>query len=117
MEVDKLKAAADGRPSSLLPRHAEQQEQRQPEDGYELMNTIGAQGGEASPSESPRPSIVVLKEPGSPTLGGTVNLILSFGNAGDSQVQVLDAPARTDEVVGDTSEPVHRVRDTSITSH
>ncbi|KAF0027284.1 hypothetical protein F2P81_020025 [Scophthalmus maximus] len=108
LEVDKLKAAADGRPSSLLPRHAEQQEQRQPEDGYELMNTIGAQGGEASPSESPRPSIVVLKEPGSPTLGGTVNLILSFGNAGDSQVQVLDAPARTDEVVGDTSEPVHR---------
>lgn len=82
------------------------------------MNSIGPRGGaEAAPSESPKPSIVVLKEPGSPALGGTVNLILSFGNTGDSQVQVLDAPARTDEVAEETSEPVHRVRNTLITSH
>ena len=43
-------------------------------------------------------------------LSANVNLIFSFGNTGDSQVQVLDPPARTDEVVEKTSEPVHRVR-------
>ncbi|XP_040905878.1 uncharacterized protein LOC121189622 isoform X2 [Toxotes jaculatrix] len=108
-DEDKLKAAGDSQPSSLLPRQAEQQEEKQTEDGYEVMNSIGPRGGEASSSESPKPSIVVLKEPSSPSLGGTVNLILSFGNTGDSQVQVLDPPARTDEVVEETSEPVHRV--------
>lgn len=74
------------------------------------MNSIGSRGGEASSSESPKPSVVVLKEPSSPSLGGTVNLIFSFGNTGDSQVQVLDPPAGTDDVVEETSEPVHRVR-------
>ncbi|XP_039995004.1 uncharacterized protein LOC120796340 isoform X3 [Xiphias gladius] len=107
-DEDKLKAAGDSQTSSPLARQAEQQEERQIEDGYEVMNSIGPRGGEASSSESPKPSIVVLKEPSSPALGGTVNLILSFGNAGDSQVQVLDSPARTDEVSEDTSEPVHR---------
>lgn len=76
------------------------------------MNSIRTQGGEATSSESPKPSLMVLKEPGSPALGGTVNLILSFNNTGDSQVQVLDPPARTDEVVEENSEPVHRVRST-----
>ncbi|XP_074502734.1 uncharacterized protein mymx isoform X8 [Sebastes fasciatus] len=103
-DEDKLKAAGDGRPSSLPPRQAEQQEEKQLEDGYEVMNSIGPRG---SP-ESPKPSIVVLKEPSSPALGGTVNLILSFGGQGDSQVQVLDPPTGTDEVVEETSEPVHR---------
>ncbi|XP_037637681.1 uncharacterized protein LOC119495375 isoform X3 [Sebastes umbrosus] len=104
-DEDKLKAAGDGdrQPSSLPPRQAEQQEEKQLEDGYEVMNSIGPRG---SP-ESPKPSIVVLKEPSSPALGGTVNLILSFGGQGDSQVQVLDPPG-TDEVVEETSEPVHR---------
>lgn len=74
------------------------------------MNSIGPWDGEASSSESPKSSIMVLKEPGSPSLGGTVNLILSFGNTGDSHVQVLDLPARMDEVVEETSEHVHRVR-------
>ena len=102
----------------LSPRQSEQQqEEKQLEDGYEVMNSIPPRGGEAASSESPKPSIVVLKEPGSPALGGTVNLILSFGNTGDSQVQVLDPPARTDEVEEETSEPVHRVRHTLITSH
>ncbi|XP_022599732.1 uncharacterized protein LOC111220790 [Seriola dumerili] len=109
IDEDKLKAAGDSQSSSLLPRQTGQQEEKQIEDGYEVMNSIGPRGGEASSSESPKPSIVVLKEPNSPTLGGTVNLILSFGNTGDSQVQLLDPPARTDEVVEDTSEPVHRV--------
>ncbi|XP_019115609.2 uncharacterized protein mymx isoform X2 [Larimichthys crocea] len=106
---DKLKATGDSRRSSLPLRQAEQeQEEKQLEDGYEVMNSIGPRSGEATSSESPRPSIVLLKKPGSPALGGTVNLILSFGNTGDSQVQVLDSPARTDEVVEETSEPVHR---------
>lgn len=103
-------------PSSLPPRQAEQQEEKQLEDGYEVMNSIGPRSGKGSSSESPKSSIVVLKEPSSPALGGTVNLILSFGNKGDSQVQVVDPPARTDEVVEETSEPVHRVRSTLINS-
>ncbi|KAG7999958.1 Spectrin beta chain [Nibea albiflora] len=107
---DKLKATGDSRRSSLPLRQAEQeQEEKQLEDGYEVMNSIGPRSGEATSAESPKPSIVLLKKPGSPALGGTVNLILSFGNTGDSQVQVLDSPARTDEVVEETSEPVHRV--------
>ncbi|XP_041803637.1 uncharacterized protein LOC121613964 isoform X2 [Chelmon rostratus] len=108
-DQDKLKASGDSRPPSLSPRQPEQQEEKKLEDGYEVMNSIGPRGGEATSAESPKPSIVVLKEPSSPALGGTVNLILSFGNTGDSQVQVLDPPARTDEVVDETSEPVHRV--------
>ncbi|XP_034096924.1 spectrin beta chain, non-erythrocytic 1 isoform X8 [Gymnodraco acuticeps] len=106
---DRLRAARDGPPSSLPQRQAEQQEEKQFEDGYEVMNSIGPRGGEAPSSESPKSSIVILKEPGSPALGGTVNLILSFGGQGDSQVQVLEnTPARTEEVVEETSEPVHR---------
>ncbi|XP_069394662.1 uncharacterized protein [Paralichthys olivaceus] len=107
-EGDKSSVSGDSRPSSLPPRQTEQQEEKQLEDGYEVMNSIGPMGGEASLPESAKPSIVVLKEPSSPTLGGTVNLILSFGNTGDSQVQVLEPPAGTEEVVEDTSEPVHR---------
>lgn len=114
---DKSKVAGDSQPSSLPPRQAEQQEVKQYEDGYEVMNSIGPRGGEATSSESPKSSIVVLKEPGSPALGGTVNLILSFGGQGDSQVQVLDPPGRTDEVVEETTEAVHRVRNTLISSH
>nr|XP_046257832.1 uncharacterized protein LOC124065941 isoform X2 [Scatophagus argus] len=103
-----LDETRDIQPSSLPPRQAEQQEEKPLEDGYEVMNSIGPLGGEVTSSESPKPSIVVLREHSSPALGGTVNLILSFGNTGDSQVQVLDPPARTDETVDETSEPVHR---------
>ncbi|TNN58098.1 Spectrin beta chain, non-erythrocytic 2 [Liparis tanakae] len=103
---DELKAATapDGQPSPLPSRHAAQQEEKQLEDGYEVMNSIEPQDGKAISSKSPKSSIVVLKEPSSPALGGTVNLILSFGGQGDSRVQVLDPPA-----VDETSEPVHRV--------
>ncbi|XP_034754197.1 uncharacterized protein LOC117960420 isoform X5 [Etheostoma cragini] len=99
---DKLKTAGDSQPTSLS-------EEKQLEDGYEVMNSIGPRGGEPTSSESPKPSIVVLKEPNSPALGGTVNLILSFGNSEDSQVQVLELPARMDQLVEKTAEPVHRV--------
>ncbi|XP_067381669.1 spectrin beta chain, non-erythrocytic 1 isoform X5 [Channa argus] len=104
----KLTEAGASQLSSLLPRQADQQQEQQPEDGYEIMNSIGPPGGEVSSPESPKPSVVVLKEPNSPALGDTVNLILSFGNKGGHQIQVLDPPARTDEVVEETSEPVHR---------
>uniref|UniRef100_A0A672ZWJ5 PH domain-containing protein n=2 Tax=Sphaeramia orbicularis TaxID=375764 RepID=A0A672ZWJ5_9TELE len=78
------------------------------DDGYEVMKSVGAQGGaEASSGETTKPPILVLKEPGSPTLGGTVNLILSFGGPGD-QVQVLEAPPRVEEEE-QPSEPVRRV--------
>ncbi|XP_056291515.1 uncharacterized protein LOC130207098 isoform X3 [Pseudoliparis swirei] len=107
-DESKAATAADGQPSPLPSRHAEQREEKQFEDGYEVMNSIEPQDGKAISSKSPKSSIVVLKEPSSPALGGTVNLILSFGGQGDSRVQVLDPPARPDEAVDETSEPVHR---------
>lgn len=76
------------------------------EDGYEIMNRIGPRG------DSPKANIMLVKESSSPPVGGSVNLILSFGNNEDSQVQVLDLPAGTDEKLKETSEPVHRVRST-----
>uniref|UniRef100_UPI0037E9515E uncharacterized protein isoform X1 n=2 Tax=Semicossyphus pulcher TaxID=241346 RepID=UPI0037E9515E len=109
LDEDRLIAAGESRPSSLQPGQAEPPDEKHLEDGYEVMNSIGPRGGEAPSSESPKPSIVVLKETGSPALGGTVNLILSFSSAGDSQVQVLEPPAGTEEVVEEASEPVHRV--------
>uniref|UniRef100_A0A3Q2T8A0 Uncharacterized LOC105916020 n=1 Tax=Fundulus heteroclitus TaxID=8078 RepID=A0A3Q2T8A0_FUNHE len=75
----------------------------QSDDGYEIMNKIGPRG------DSPTPNVTAGKESRSPPAGGAVNLILSFGNAGDSQVQVLDLPGGPDETPLETSEPVHRV--------
>lgn len=116
---DRLRSSGDNQPPSVLPRQTELQE-KQIEDGYEVMkngyevmNSFSPRAGETSLSESPKPSITVLKDPGGPALGSTVNLILSFGNTAESQVQVLDLPAKTDEVMEDTAEPVHRVRNTS----
>ncbi|XP_072247391.1 uncharacterized protein [Leuresthes tenuis] len=100
---DTTQAAADRYPSPLLPERTEQLEGKHSEDGYEIMNSIGPQG------DPPKANITVLKENSSPPLGAAVNLILSFGNTGDSQVQVFDLPVRTDEREEETSEPVHRV--------
>ncbi|XP_047459002.1 uncharacterized protein LOC125018769 isoform X3 [Mugil cephalus] len=99
---DTTKAGRDSQPSRVLPRHAEEHEEMQSDDGYEIMKSVGPQ------DDSPKANIVVLKEGNSPPVGGTVNLILSFGNTGDSQVEVVDLPPQTDEVVEETSEPVHR---------
>uniref|UniRef100_A0A3Q1G9E3 Uncharacterized LOC110949300 n=1 Tax=Acanthochromis polyacanthus TaxID=80966 RepID=A0A3Q1G9E3_9TELE len=107
---DTTKTARDSQPSSLLPRHVEKHEEKQLEDGYEVMSSIGA------PGDSPKANIMVLKESSSPPSGGTVNLILSFGNTGDSKVQVLDLPATVDEVVEETSEPIHRDQSMSLLS-
>ncbi|XP_034538370.1 uncharacterized protein LOC117811970 [Notolabrus celidotus] len=103
-DEDRLTAAGD-----LPPSLPQLEDERLLEDGYEVMHTITPPGSESAPSESPKPSIVVLKDPSSPSLGGTVNLILSFANTGDSQVQVLDSPAGTDEVEEESCESVHRV--------
>ncbi|XP_068183911.1 spectrin beta chain, non-erythrocytic 1 isoform X2 [Antennarius striatus] len=105
----KLKEAGDGQPLSLSLRQAEQQKEKHLEDGYEVMKSIGPAGSDVPSAESPKPSIVVLKEPSTPSLGSTINLILSFGNTGDSQGQVPDPAARTNGVVDETSEPVHRL--------
>ncbi|XP_016526690.1 uncharacterized protein mymx isoform X5 [Poecilia formosa] len=80
----------------------EESEGKMSEDGYEIMNRIGPRG------DSPKANITLVKESSSPPVGGAVNLILSFGNTEDSQVQVLDLPAGTDEMLKETSEPIHR---------
>ncbi|XP_028324482.1 uncharacterized protein mymx isoform X2 [Gouania willdenowi] len=97
---DTTMTVRDIQPSSPLPGHVEQHNVQQSEDGYEVMNRIGPAG------DSPLADIVLLKDNKSPPTGGTVNLILSFGKTGDSQVTVLDPPTRTKEEI---SEPLHRV--------
>lgn len=74
------------------------------------MKSVTRQSPNVVSPESPKPSIYVLKERSNPALGNTVNLVLSFGNSGDSQVHVLDPTVRADEVEEETSEPVCRVR-------
>ncbi|XP_061601923.1 spectrin beta chain, non-erythrocytic 5 isoform X6 [Cololabis saira] len=101
---DPTNAAGDGYPSTLQPQRFKQREETQSEDGYEIMNVSGPKG------DSSKASIMVLKEHSSPPLGGEVNLILSFGNSGDSQVQVLDL----DEMEQETSEPIHRDQSKSL---
>ncbi|XP_015235074.1 PREDICTED: uncharacterized protein LOC107087815 isoform X3 [Cyprinodon variegatus] len=80
----------------------EEIEGKQSEDDYEIMNRISPQG------DSPKANMTAVKESSTPPASSAVNLILSFGNTGDSQVQVLDLPALTDEILKETSEPVHR---------
>ncbi|XP_074531898.1 uncharacterized protein mymx isoform X2 [Halichoeres trimaculatus] len=98
-DEDRLNPARENPPQSL------NADEKQLDDGYEVMNSIQTPpGSESASPESPKPSIVVLKDPGSPALGGTVNLILSFANTGESQVQVLETP----KVEEEACEPVHR---------
>ncbi|MGH0172216.1 UNVERIFIED_CONTAM: hypothetical protein FKN15_014159 [Acipenser sinensis] len=91
------------------PRHSSQSE-----GGYEEMTPIHPKGSELNSSggslegllvlESPESPLLVLKEPSTPSLGGTVNLILSFSKKRDSQLQLQDP---MDE--SETQEPIHRV--------
>ncbi|XP_041105968.1 spectrin beta chain, non-erythrocytic 1-like isoform X5 [Polyodon spathula] len=93
----------------------------QSEGGYEEMAPIRFKGSELnSPRgslegllilESPEPPLMVLKEPTTPSLGGTVNLILNFSKKGASQLQLQDA---MDE--SETQEPVHREQSVSLLS-
>uniref|UniRef100_W5NFV8 PH domain-containing protein n=1 Tax=Lepisosteus oculatus TaxID=7918 RepID=W5NFV8_LEPOC len=79
--------------------HGDAVSEQQPEACYEVMAQIGQKK-----KDSPESPFLVLKEPSAPSLGGTVNLILSFGKKGDSQLQVQDPVEE-----GETQEPVHRV--------
>ncbi|XP_023652020.2 spectrin beta chain, non-erythrocytic 2 isoform X4 [Paramormyrops kingsleyae] len=86
------------------------------ESGYEVMGGISPSGNGSSAScpaevhqgpmatETPRSPFLVMKEPSTPALGGTVNLILSFGKMGDSQLQMQEA---TEEA--EVTEPLHRL--------
>lgn len=65
-------------------------------------------------SERPDSPYLVLKGPSPPALGGTVNLILSFSNSGDTQLQV-QTPGGEEGVT--EPEPVHRVRITTQINH
>ncbi|XP_055358555.1 spectrin beta chain, non-erythrocytic 2 isoform X6 [Betta splendens] len=113
---DKVTVTGDARPASPPPRQTEEQEEGSLEDGYEVMNSIGPRSAGVPSPDSPKASVVVLNEPGGPASGGAVNLILSFGGKGDSQVQVVEPSAKTDEVVKDAAEPVHRDQSTSLLS-
>ncbi len=76
--------------------------------GYEVMQCVSPKGSDASGHlERPDSPYLVLKDPSPSALGGTVNLILSFSNSGDTQVQV-QTPGREGGVP--VPEPVHRVR-------
>ncbi|CAL9688135.1 unnamed protein product [Knipowitschia caucasica] len=71
------------------------------EEAYQVMKSVPLPSADLKSPESPKSSVFVLKDKSSPGLGNTVNLILSFGNTGNSQVQVLGE----DE---ETSEPLRR---------
>ncbi|XP_058880920.1 spectrin beta chain, non-erythrocytic 1-like isoform X8 [Acipenser ruthenus] len=98
------------------PRHSSQSE-----GGYEEMTPIHPKGSELNSSggslegllvlESPESPLLVLKEPSAPSLGGTVNLILSFSKKRDSQLQLQDP---MDE--SETQEPIHRDQSVSLLS-
>ncbi|KAK1791378.1 hypothetical protein P4O66_013384 [Electrophorus voltai] len=79
----------------------------QQDNGYELMESVTLKDSKTqSGSEELDSPYLVLKEPSTPSLGGTVNLILSFGNSGDSQLQVEESDTEKAEQF---SEAVHRV--------
>ncbi|XP_019726187.1 uncharacterized protein mymx isoform X3 [Hippocampus comes] len=107
-EERKPKAGGDSQNPEQFHGHAQQPEEKQLEDGYEVMKSITQWDGEAPRSESPTQSLMVIREPSSSSLAGMVNLILRFGNAGNSHVQMVDQSVSNDEVVEETSEPLHR---------
>lgn len=92
---------------------ADPEERLQHSDGYEVMKSVSPRGSDVIvTSERPDSPYLVLKGPSPPALGGTVNLILSFGNSGDTQLQV-QTPGGEEDVP--EPEPVHRVRITAQT--
>ncbi|XP_051936360.1 uncharacterized protein LOC127610357 isoform X7 [Hippocampus zosterae] len=107
-EGRKPKAGGDSQNPEQFHGHAQQPEEKQLEDGYEVMKSITQWDGEAPRSESPTQSLMVIREPSSSSVGGMVNLILRFGNAGNSHFQMVDQSVSNDEVVEETSEPLHR---------
>ncbi|XP_057198284.1 uncharacterized protein LOC130559313 isoform X2 [Triplophysa rosa] len=86
---------------------ADPEERLQHSDGYEVMKSVSPRGSDVIvTSERPDSPYLVLKGPSPPALGGTVNLILSFSNSGDTQLQVQTPGG---EEGAPEPEPVHRV--------
>ncbi|XP_050982916.1 spectrin beta chain, non-erythrocytic 1 isoform X4 [Labeo rohita] len=82
--------------------------------GYEVMKSVSPKGSDDSGHlDRPDSPYLVLKDPSPSSLGGTVNLILSFSNSGDTQIQV-QAPGREGGVP--VPEPVHRDQSMSLLS-
>ncbi|KAA0718307.1 hypothetical protein E1301_Tti017292 [Triplophysa tibetana] len=83
------------------------EERLQHSDEYEVMKIVSPRGSDVIvSSERPDSPYLVLKGPSPPALGGTINLILSFSNSGDTQLQV-QTPGGEEGVP--EPEPVHRV--------
>uniref|UniRef100_A0AAV2JRM6 PH domain-containing protein n=1 Tax=Knipowitschia caucasica TaxID=637954 RepID=A0AAV2JRM6_KNICA len=85
------------------------------EEAYQVMKSVPLPSADLKSPESPKSSVFVLKDKSSPGLGNTVNLILSFGNTGNSQVQVLGEDEETSEPLRRVSTYLH-VKDSSFTS-
>ncbi|XP_017576865.1 uncharacterized protein LOC108441705 isoform X2 [Pygocentrus nattereri] len=86
--------------------HSDLKDRVQLDNGYEVMKSISPKSSETQRAlEECDSPFLLLKEPSTPSLGGTVNLILSFTNSGDSQLQVQESDH---EKVGELSEAVHR---------
>ncbi|XP_056616433.1 uncharacterized protein LOC130431430 isoform X2 [Triplophysa dalaica] len=82
------------------------EERLQHSDEYEVMKIVSPRGSDVIIcSERPDSPYLVLKGPSPPALGGTVNLILSFSNSVDTQLQV-QTPGGEEGVT--EPEPVHR---------
>ncbi|XP_077469583.1 uncharacterized protein mymx isoform X2 [Stigmatopora argus] len=107
-EACKPKPGGDSQILEQFLGHAQQPKEKQLEDGYEVMKSIGQRGCDAKRSASSSLPLKVIKEPNSPALGGLVNLILSFGNSGERQLQVGDQTMGNTEVLDQTSESFHR---------
>ncbi|KAL6487656.1 hypothetical protein MHYP_G00042820 [Metynnis hypsauchen] len=92
---------------SATASHGGLKDRVQLDNGYEVMKSVSPKSSETQRAlEECDLPFLLLKETSAPSLGSTVNLILSFTNSGDSQLQVQE-PDR--EKVGELSEAVHRV--------
>ncbi|XP_067091847.1 uncharacterized protein [Osmerus mordax] len=94
---------SDSHPSLLTSRMDEQQDEEELDDGYEVMNSIGPRCSVVTTLENRSSPALVLRDPGSPALGATVNLILSFANP--DGLQHPEASLSRGE---ESSEPLHR---------
>ncbi|XP_077586330.1 uncharacterized protein mymx isoform X2 [Stigmatopora nigra] len=107
-EACKPKPGGDSQILEQFLGHAQQPKEKQLEDGYEVMKSIGQRGCDNKQSASSSLPLKDIKEPNSPALGGLVNLILSFGNSGQRQLQVGDQTVGNTELLDQTSESFHR---------
>ncbi|XP_066535803.1 uncharacterized protein [Hoplias malabaricus] len=98
-------ATAKENEGSVAAPHCGVEDRVQLDNGYEVMKSVNPKSTETLSEECDSPYLL-LKEPNTPPFGGTVNLILSFTNSGDSDLQVQE-PDHEKGV--EYSEAVHRV--------